>query len=88
MTVAGNFKKSRSTVVGVALIVGAGFGMIVGTLFDGVSIAIGAGVGAGVGVVFGAAWDAMHFTAAPAGSDVEGDAPDHLHGKDRAKASA
>lgn len=54
-------KSHRNTLVGVALVIGAALGMIVGVIVGGgAGMAIGTGIGGGVGVVFGAAWDALH----------------------------
>lgn len=51
----------RETLVGVALAIGAGLGMIIGVILGGgAGVAIGLGMGAGIGVVVGAAWDASH----------------------------
>jgi uncharacterized membrane protein len=49
-----------SSVVGFALVMGAGLGTIMGLLvWDGPGIAIGAGIGAAIGIVVGAVWDGM-----------------------------
>ena len=47
----------RRTVVGVALVVGAGLGMIVGLLVGEGSLVIGLVAGAAVGALVGAVWD-------------------------------
>ena len=51
----------RNSLVGAALAIGGGLGMIIGLLVGGGSgIAIGMIFGAGIGLVFGAAWDGLH----------------------------
>lgn len=52
--------RQRASAVGLALIMGAGVGLIIGLLvWDGAGIAMGVALGAALGVVVGAVWDGM-----------------------------
>lgn len=52
--------RQRASAVGLAVVMGAGLGLIIGLLlWDGAGIAIGIAFGGALGVVVGAVWDGM-----------------------------